>query len=232
LVLLSAVILPLLPTENINQWVPVSPFKIWLAVVVSSVSYLGYISQKYVVKEQGLMLTGLLGGLYSSTATTVVLARKSKDDPRLSYKMTAAILAATGLMYVRLWVIAALFMWSVALTLLPYMAAFAVVFFLISMVYLQLEQRHASNKPIQSTEIQNPLELKVAFVFAGMFIFMAVVTQLVMTYFGDSEVRYLSLVVGFTDIDPFVLSVLNGDFAVNEMVVASAILIATGSNNL
>lgn len=233
LVLLSVVILPLLSQDNINQWIPVSPFKIWLAVVVvSSVSYLGYISQKFFVKDQGLMVTGILGGLYSSTATTVVLAKKSIEYPRLSYKMTAAIISATGLMYLRLWVIVALFMWSVALELLPIMLGLSVLAFILSFVYIQVEKRNGEHKNIDSSAAQNPLELKVAFIFAGLFVLMAVVTQFVMSQYGDTGVRYLSALVGFTDIDPFVLSILNGQYEAQNNVIAGAILIAAGSNNL
>jgi len=233
LVLLSVVILPLLPQDNINQWIPVSPFKIWLAVVVvSSVSYLGYISQKFFVKDQGLMVTGILGGLYSSTATTVVLAKKSIESPRLSYKMTAAIISATGLMYVRLWVIVALFMWSVALELLPIMLGLSVIAFALSFIYIQVEKRNGEHKQVDSSPAQNPLELKVAFIFAGLFVLMAVVTQFVMSQYGDTGVRYLSALVGFTDIDPFVLSILNGQYEAQNSVIAGAILIAAGSNNL
>ena len=233
LVLLSVVILPLLSQDNINQWIPVSPFKIWLAVVVvSSVSYLGYISQKFFVKDQGLMVTGILGGLYSSTATTVVLAKKSIEYPRLSYKMTAAIISATGLMYLRLWVIVALFMWKVALELLPIMLGLSVLAFILSFVYIQVEKRNGEHKNIDSSAAQNPLELKVAFIFAGLFVLMAVVTQFVMSQYGDTGVRYLSALVGFTDIDPFVLSILNGQYEAQNNVIAGAILIAAGSNNL
>ena len=233
LVLLSVVILPLLPQENINHWIPVSPFKIWLAVVVvSSVSYLGYVSQKFFVKDQGLLITGVLGGIYSSTATTVVLAKKSNDYPRLSYKMTGAIISATGLMYIRLWIIAALFMWDVAMELLPFMAGLSVLAFVLAFIYIQVEKRNGEHKSVDTSSVQNPLELKVAFIFAGLFVLMAVVTEFVMNNYGDTGVRYFSALVGFTDIDPFVLSILNGHFNVQTSVVAGAILIAAGSNNL
>lgn len=231
LILLSGIILPLLPQETLHPLLPVSPFKIWLAVVVvSSVSYLGYVAQKYFFKEQGVLITSIFGGIYSSTATTVVLAKKSQDVPRLSYQMTAAILIATALMYLRLWAISAVFYWEVALILAPYLLGFGVLTFVISAVYIQLERRLGLKKQVFSAA-GNPLELKVAFVFAFMFVLMAVVTQMVNQYFGDSGLRYLSVIVGFTDIDPFVLSLLNGSYQTDAMTVAGAIVIAAGSNN-
>ncbi|HHT00427.1 MAG TPA: DUF4010 domain-containing protein [Thiomicrospira sp.] len=233
LILLSVVILPLLPQENINQWIPVSPFKIWLAVVVvSSVSYLGYVSQKFFFHEQGVLLTGVLGGIYSSTATTVVLAKKSVEYPRLSYRMTGAIISATGLMYVRLWIIAAIFMWPVAMTLLPSIISLSLAALVLTVVYIQLEKRRGDHKTVESGNAQNPLELKVAFIFAGLFVVMAVATQFVMTNYGEAGVKYLSVIVGFTDIDPFILSILNGQYQADIGVISGAILIAAGSNNI
>lgn len=233
LVLLSVVILPLLPHEVINQWVPVSPFKIWLAVVVvSSISYLGYISQRYFFPNQGALLTGIFGGIYSSTATTVALSKKSIDYPRLSYKMTAAILVATGLMYLRLLGIAAVFNWQVALHLWQPMMLLAILIFIATFTFMHLEHRHGVQHQITKEEHHNPLELKIAFVFAGLFVVMAVVTQAVTQYFGEEGLRYLSLIVGFTDIDPFVLSLLNGQYHTTTEMIASAVLIAAGSNNL
>lgn len=233
LILLSAVILPLLPHDIINKWVPVSPFKIWLAVVVvSAVSYLGYISQKYLFPGKGLLITGIFGGLYSSTATTVVLGKKSNEYPRVSYLMTASILIATGLMYLRLWVITAVFNWQVALKLIVPISIFSAGIFIISFIFMHLEKRRGLNNEISETNAHNPLELKIAFLFAGLFIFMAVLTQGVTQYFGPDALKYLSLVVGFTDIDPFILSLLNGHYDTNVQVIASAILIAAGSNNL
>ncbi|BBP44774.1 hypothetical protein THMIRHAS_01470 [Thiosulfatimonas sediminis] len=232
LILLSGIILPLLPNEILHPWLPVSPFKIWLAVVVvSSVSYLGYVAQKYLFKNQGILVTGIFGGLYSSTATTVVLSRKSKDVPRMSYKMTAAIMLATAMMYLRLWAIAAVFQWKVAQALAPYLGIFALLSLLIVFAFIQIERRNVQSQPVMS-QAGNPLELKVAFIFAGLFVLMAVITQFVTQFYGGDGLRYLSLIVGFTDIDPFVLSLLNGSYSADTQLIASGILIAAGSNNL
>lgn len=233
LILLSVVILPLLPHDIVNKWIPVSPFKIWLAVVVvSGVSYLGYISQKYLFPGKGLLVTGIFGGLYSSTATTVVLGKKSNEYPRLSYLMTASILIATGLMYLRLWALTAVFNWKIAMTLVIPISLFAIGIFIVSFIFMQLEKRRGMDKEVSNTESHNPLELKVAFLFAGLFVIMAVITQWVTQYFGADGLKYLSLIVGFTDIDPFVLSLLNGHYQASTQTISSAILIAAGSNNL
>jgi len=96
---------------------------------------------------------------------------------------------------------------------------------------MEMERGKGVHKTVK-TSLQNPLELKVAFVFAGLFVLMAVLTQAVMHFWGDSGVKYLSLIVGFTDIDPFVLSLLNGQYSISSQMIAGAILIAAGSNNM
>ncbi len=87
---LSGVILPLTPETPIADFIPVSFHQTWLAVVViSGISYSGYLVQTYLLKGQGILLTGAIGGIYSSTATTVVLARQSNNYP-LGSNMPAA----------------------------------------------------------------------------------------------------------------------------------------------
>ena len=100
--IMAGIILPLLPDREIAPFITVTYYQLWLAViVVSGISYLSYLAQTYFFKTRGVLLTGLLGGLYSSTAATVVLARRAREvtDPRL---VAAAVVLATAMMYVRL----------------------------------------------------------------------------------------------------------------------------------
>jgi len=228
MVLLSAVILPLLPNSNIIPYIPLSPFKIWLAVVViSAISYGGYIAQKYFFPSKGYYLTGLIGGTYSSTATTVVLSRKQKSvgyDPIIE----AGIISATSVMYIRLIVIAAIFNIAVAKALLIPFVTLSLIGFVISFIFLKSTKE--SKKSIGFVD-QNPLELGTAFIFAALFVIMMVITQFVTQEYGSSGLEILSLVVGFTDIDPFVLSLITGKYSVTITEVATAIMIASGSNN-
>jgi len=229
MVLLSAVILPLLPDTKTIPYIPLSPFKIWLAVVViSGISYGGYILQKYIFPSKGYFLTGILGGLYSSTATTVVLARKAKRIGGLGV-IDAAIIAATAVMYLRLIVIALLFNYEVAKALLIPFSTMALLGFVIAAFYL----RHPKEKQEHPDIVdKNPLELKTAFIFAFLFVSMMVLTQYVTQHYGKAGLEILSFVVGFTDIDPFVLSILTGKFSVSNVQIVAAVMIAAGSNNL
>ncbi len=230
--LLSAVILPLLPHKEIASFIPVSFFKVWLAVVVVSLfSYVGYVLKKYFFKETGYLLTGILGGIYSSTATTIVLAKKASKS-QSHYLLSASIVVATALMYLRLLGIAYVFNAKIASGLL---IPFGVLTLLTAVIAFILFKQSKKSQKAENTEPQsdkNPLELGTAFLFAFLFIAMATITHFVLKNYGDLGLNILSFIVGFTDIDPFVLSILSSKFNVTIAQASTAILIATGSNNI
>jgi len=229
MVLLSIVILPLLPDTKILPYIPLSPFKIWFAVVViSGISYGGYIVQKYLFPSKGYYLTGIFGGSYSSTATTVVLAKKAKNLGGLNV-IDAAIISATSVMYLRLVAIAFIFNMEVGKELLVPFILLSITGFVVSFFYLK-----NNNNTEENTEIadQNPLELKTAFIFASLFVIMMIITNFVTKNYGNSGLEILSFIVGLTDIDPFILSIVTGKFDISTTQIVTAIMIASGSNNL
>ena len=229
MVLLSAVILPLLPNTKIIPYLPISPFKLWLAVIViSGISYGGYLIQKYIFPSKGYFLTGIFGGTYSSTATTVVLARKINKRGS-DHVITAAIIAATSMMYLRLIVVAMVFNMKIATTLaLPFLLL-ASAGLLLAFIYLKQGEKSAVSADFVD---KNPLELGTAFLFAALFVLMMLLTSFVMHHYGNNGLKLLSFSVGFTDIDPFVLSLLTGKYSVETTQLVSAIMIAAGSNNI
>jgi len=231
LILLSGVVLPLLPQEQISAFIPVSYFKVWLAVVVVSMfSYVGYILKKYIFKDKGYVVTGILGGIYSSTATTIVLAKKASKGAT-PYLFSSSIVIATALMYLRLLGITYAFNYSIANILLIPFLILALISVSISW-FLYQKSKKDKTTTIADSEDKNPLELSTAFLFAFLFIVMAVVTHFVLKEYGDLGLNILSFIVGFTDIDPFVLSILSSKFDVTVTSASTAIMIATGSNNI
>ena len=231
LLLLSAVILPLLPEQNISELIPVSYFKVWLAVVVVSMfSYVGYVLKRYIFKDKGYLIAGMLGGIYSSTATTIVIAKKASMG-ETPYLFTSSIIMATAFMYLRLLGITYTFNGEVGEKLLIPFISFALLSILISYAFYKKSTSDIS-KETQATEDKNPLELSTAFLFAFLFIAMSVITHFVFDKYGHMGLNVLSFIVGFTDIDPFVLSILSSKFSVTTQEAANAILIAVGSNNI
>jgi uncharacterized membrane protein (DUF4010 family) len=98
--ILTGLILPLLPAEPVTTLTSITPRQAWLAlVVVCTLSYASYLAQRYWAPAAGGLWMAALGGLYSSTATTVVLARQAKSDESLRRHAQAGITLTTGIMY-------------------------------------------------------------------------------------------------------------------------------------
>lgn len=231
LLLLSGVVLPLLPNEQIADFIPVTYFKVWVAaVVVAMFSYVGYILKKYIFNDKGYLITGILGGIYSSTATTIVLAKKASQNAT-PYLFASSIIIATAFMYLRLLGITYAFNFDIANILLFPFLILSLFAILISASFYRISIKGVSSASAHE-EDKNPLELSTAFLFAFLFVVMATLTHYILLNYGDMGLNVLSFIVGFTDIDPFVLSLLSSKSDVSVKAVATAILIATGSNNI
>ncbi|HET7118831.1 MAG TPA: DUF4010 domain-containing protein [Hanamia sp.] len=229
---LAGVILPLLPDKIISENLNFSPYKFWLAiVVVSGISYFSYLLKKFVFPNSGIILTGILGGLYSSTATTIILAKKSKDLPGNS-KVAAAIILATTMMYVRLFLLALFFNKNIAFQLAPSFAVFIAVSSLIALYFLKFHNNEKQTKTKLPPTNNNPLEFKTALIFAILFVFFAIITELVAKNYGAGGINLFSFIVGVTDIDPFILNLFQSKWNIENAVIAIAVINAVTSNNL
>lgn len=233
--IMAGVILPLLPDRSISPVFNFSPYKFWMAIVaVSGISYGSYILKKFVFPQSGIVLSGILGGLYSSTATTFILARKSKELNE-NNKITAAIILATSMMFIRIFALSLLFNKTIAMKIAPAFGVLLVVSVLVAVYMLRLDKaKGKSNAPQQQIEASygNPLEFKTAIVFGGLFIFFAVLTNYVTNKFGAQGIQILSYVVGVTDIDPFIINIFQSKFALSSTVLAGAVVNAVTSNNI
>ena len=230
---LAGVMLPLLPDKAISEQINISPYKFGLSIVaVSGISYFSYLLKKFIFPKAGIVLTGILGGLYSSTATTIILARKSKESSE-SNKAGAAIILATTMMYIRLFLLALFFNETIALKLAPSFALFIVVSVLLALYSLKFQGKEKTQAGYQQTPEthSNPLELKTSLIFGTLFIFFAVVTGFVSKNYGTGGINILSFVVGVTDIDPFILNLFQSKWNLDNGVVVMAVINAVTSNN-
>jgi uncharacterized membrane protein (DUF4010 family) len=236
--ILTGIILPLLPNEPVTTLTKITPRQVWLAlVVVCSFSYVSYLAQRYwAAAARGLWMAAL-GGLYSSTAATVVLARQAKADPALKRRAQAGITLATGIMYLRIAAVVAIFNLTLArLLLLPLCGLAAVGFSICALQYWWKTPSGKEAKPkaaILPATSTNPLELGPAAIFAFLFIAMSLASSFATTQFGTSGIYALAAVIGVSDIDPFVLNLAQGGATgVANAALAAAILIAASSNNM
>jgi uncharacterized membrane protein (DUF4010 family) len=229
---LAGVILPLLPNEPISTAINISPYKFWLAiVVVSAISYISYLLRKFVFPDKGILLTGLLGGLYSSTATVVILARKSKENVS-GNRIIAAMFLAITMMYLRIFILAVFFNMEVAMKLLPYFAVLIVISTAIAIYFSMVKKTKVStsNEALAADEHQNPLEFRTAVLFGVLFIVFALITSFVVQNYGAYGAKTLALVVGVTDINPFIINLFQGKLNLDVTVVMLAVLNAITSN--
>ena len=231
---LIGVILPLLPNAPVTSLTPITPFQVWLAVVVvSSLSYGSYLAQKFLSAEESVFFTSVLCGLYSSTATTVVLARRLGQDPKNRNEFQSGIVLSTALMYVRLGAVVAIFNLPLALRLAAPLFVLALAAGGVAILCLRLGRRAAEGKSVDVPKSTNPLELPSALVFAVLFVVISILSTWIAARFGRVGIYGLAAVVGVTDIDPFVLSIAQGGVAnLDRASAAVAVLIAASSNNV
>jgi uncharacterized membrane protein (DUF4010 family) len=229
--LLTAVILPVLPRQEFGPF-QINPFKTWLVVVaVSGVSYGSYVIQKLTKGQGGVILAALLGGAYSSTVTTVVLAKRAARESR-PHLFSGGILIASGVMYLRLAGLVTMFNRNLMLTLGVPFAILAAVGIGAGWLWTRIPET-TSGEVKREFEPRNPLEKRAAFFFALLFLAILVATHLAVTYLGKKGVYTLAALMGVTDVDPFIMGMTQSAGGVTSLRVASAaILIAAASNNL
>jgi uncharacterized membrane protein (DUF4010 family) len=229
--LLTAVILPILPNREFGPF-QINPFKTWLVVVaVSTVSYGSYVLQQVTKERGGVMLAAILGGAYSSTVTTVALARRAAREQR-PHLFAGGILVASGVMYLRLIVLVGLFNPNLMMMLAVPFAALAGLAVVGGWLWSRVPD--VSSEAIKREyEPRNPLELRVAFLFALIFLAMLVATHLAVVYLGKAGVYTLAVIMGLTDVDPFVMGMTQSAGTLTGLPVAAmGIVIAVASNNL
>lgn len=241
---IAVVILPLVPMQapttgwagRVFEILPVTPRQIWMGVVVTTfISYLGYVFQTYLYPNKGMLITGLVGGLYSSTMTTLVLAKRTRYLDAQAPEAAVAILLSTPTMYLRMLVLVAAFRPLIGLRLLaPFLALSLLVAAYAFWVHRAQAGRpgQAAPEPEVAVKDRNPLELNAAFLFALMFVSVSFLTKYVLIYFSAAGLRLMSFLVGASDIVPFVVSVLQGNLGLDEVHILHAVIIATASNNL
>ena len=231
--ILVGIVLPLVPNHPIISWTPITPFQVWLALVaISTLSYASYLLQRYLPMKTGALLPGILGGFYSSTATTVALARRQKMAAVPSADIAVGIILATAVMYLRIDVVVALFNLGLARVLLPALAALFTLG--AALAYWQWARR-APAVAAASADVpaENPLQLGTALTFAVLFMIIALASGWVSSSYGQRGVYALAGITGLTDINPFVLSLAQGGVGgMSLRALATAILIAVASNNI
>jgi len=227
---ISIIILPILPNEGYGPYDALNPREIWLMVVfISGLSFLGYWLIKSVGEDKGFLLTGVAGGLASSTATTLSLARFAKEGANPA-RAAAGIIAANVVMVVRVGFLLAAVARDVLTALAPALAAAGVVGAAAALLIWRREKNaEATPKPLQ---LGNPMELKPAFIFAALLAAITLASRFGADQFGDSGLLVVALVSGLADVDAMTLTAGRqaGVGDITAATAGAAVLAAVFSN--
>ena len=230
LAVISAIVLPVLPDRGLGDppFDVLNPFNIWLMVVfISGINFVGYVFAR-IVGQQGIELSGFIGGLVSSTAVTLGFSERSKREPELAHSLGIAIIFSWTVMYARLLVL----VWVLDRQLffhawLPLMISAGVG--LAYSAFLFFQQRKEEKGDI---DLKNPLDLKSALRFGALFTVVLLISRIAEFYFGDIGLFISSMVSGLTNATAVTLTVseLSRKAAIDLDLATQALLLAIVAN--
>lgn len=228
---LSVVVLPLLPDGELGPYGALNPFKIGVFVVlVAAVDFVGYVAIRLLGANRGLGLTGLVGGLTSSTAVTLSMSRRAREEPAATTGCLLAILLAGSLMFLRVLGLVAVAGPRLLGDVVRPIGAMAVVGFALSAVVYVRGRRGRDRGEL---EISNPFELSSALKFGVFFAVVLVGSRAAARYLGAGGAFAAAFAAGLADVDAITLSMSGvAGGTVPEGVAAIAIFVAAASNTL
>jgi uncharacterized membrane protein (DUF4010 family) len=232
--LITAVVLPLLPDSNFGPFNVINPYQTWLLVIlVSGIGFFGYVLIKILGAEQGVGVTGILGGLVSSTATTVSFSGRSKANPELSSILAQGILLTSSVMFPRIMIeVAIVYTPLLRVIAIPIVAMLCASLGLVFFLWRRRNtQDQEERKPV---EVSNPLRLPTAITFALAFVVVLIIVRWANEVFGEAGVYVASALSGVTDVDAITLSVseLASSSQMESQVAGFAVVLAALINTI
>ena len=226
--IVTLIILPVLPDQDYTDF-NLNPRKIWqIVVLVSAIGFSGYFLTKKFGNRMGLWLSGLLGGIVSSTAVTIAMGRIARQGPGQGIHALQASILAASVMYLRILVL----IWFIQPNFVPLiwwkLVALSGVGLLLSICKNSIGPGKGA---AYAKTVKNPFELKPALIFASLFVILSVVTVLVTKFYGEAGLLTLAAAVGVTDIDPFILSIVSQPENI-QILTVMAILVSMMSNTI
>ncbi|OYV13910.1 MAG: membrane protein [Methanosaeta sp. NSM2] len=222
--IIALVIYPFLPETTLDPWGVLNPRQVWLFVVmVSLIGYVGYILIRILGAERGLGLTGVLGGLVSSTAVASSMAAEVRENRKILPSAVFATAIASCTMFPRILFIVLVVNRELFLALLLPMLLMTLVGFVLS--YLLVRK---SGSPGKDMNVKDPFRIIPALEFGAFFAMVLVISKLASIYFGDAGVYAAGVVSGLAETDAIALtmaslagSTLTGNVAANTIILAT-----------
>lgn len=202
-VLITLVILPILPSKQYGPYQVLNPYKIWLMVVlIVGISLGGYIVYKFFGQRAGTLAGGILGGLISSTATTVSYARRTSQSPEASSMAALVVMVASTIVFARVLILIGVSAPTFLPHALPPIGIVLVALFLVCLALWWLSSKENAALPEQG----NPSELKAALVFAALYAVVLLAVAWAKANFGTQGLYLVAILSGLTDMDAITLS--------------------------
>ena len=233
LLVFSVVILPYLPNTGLGPFAALNPYQLWWAVIlIAGLSLAGHFAMRLTGSERGILWTGLLGGLASSTATTLGLARYARQHPVMVSAAVCGTLAACGIMFFRMAILIGILEPALLSTLGSALIIAGIL--LLGMALWRQRRITSVENNDRTTEAMAPFDLGTALGFAAFLAVMAVLVPVAKQWLGTSGIFVLSTISGLADVDAILVSLArlhkNGDLTTE--VAAIAIGLATLSSML
>ncbi len=203
-VVITMLILPLLPNAYFGPFNVLNPFKLWLMVaLIVGISLVGYIIYKFFGEKAGTLAGGILGGLISSTATTVSYARRTRDNPSSAKLASVVIMIASAVVFARVLLLIS----TTAPSFLPSAGGPLGAMLLVALVLAGIAWFTGRGTATQMPEQKNPSELKAALIFGALYGVVLLAGAAARTYLGESGLYAVAVLSGLTDMDAITLSV-------------------------
>jgi uncharacterized membrane protein (DUF4010 family) len=230
--LITVVILPFLPNKAYGPGNFFNPYQVWFFVVlVAGISFIGYVFVKLFGQERGLILTSIFGGIASSTALTLSLARLGKSEG-YSNLLTVGILISWFIMFQRILAISLIINIDlIKFLLFPFCILSAVILIFIAVYWFNAKE----NRLLQTDLIlfNNPLQLKTALAFGLILLLIMFLTYIFRIYFGSLGIYAISIISAITDVDAITLTVSSlSKEEISHNVAANAIFLAAIVNTV
>ena len=229
--LISVVILPVLPNRGYGPWDALNPYVLWwLVVLIAAISFVGYFAMKVLGPNRGIPLTGLFGGLTSSTATTVSLSRMGRSQAPLKGLLAAGVTVSAATMFPRILLEVAVVNPNLLADLVPAMGTMTLLGFAGALVLWRMAPDGGSEGEVP---LKNPFELGPALQFGVLLAGVMLLAEGARSWFGDAGVYILAAVSGITDVDAITLSLARlAQGELSDEVAVGGVVLAAGVNTV
>jgi uncharacterized membrane protein (DUF4010 family) len=197
--------LPLLPNRTVDPWDAVNPSEIWLlAIIIAAISFAGYVAIRIMGTRAGVALAALAGGLASSTATTMTLARMAREHPPASSLLAGGILLSGSVMVARVLIVASALNGELLLPLAWPLGAAGIV--LVAVAGLLFLVHGKGSKEYPQLDLDNPFDVGTALKLAGLIALISLLAKVISTGMGGAGLTMLAALSGIADVDAITLS--------------------------